>query len=147
MRRHEHGNGSNASGGTPLPLQAGDMLTRAEFLRRWEEHPEIKFAELIGGVVYMPSPLTRLHGVTDNLAGAWLCVYHAHTPGTEAGSSATTMMEGDETPHPDEYLLILPEYGGRSGNDCKDLSGSPEMLTQSSVSNASIDLNHKFDLY
>jgi hypothetical protein len=39
------------------PLETGDRLTRAEFLRRWEAHPEIKKAELIGGRVFMPSPL------------------------------------------------------------------------------------------
>lgn len=32
------------------PLAAGDKLTRAEFLRRWEAHREIKNAELIGGM-------------------------------------------------------------------------------------------------
>ncbi len=147
MRRYEPMNGNGGAAVEAPPLQAGDRLTRAEFLRRWEEHPEIKFAELIGGVVYMPSPLSRLHGVTDNLAGAWLCVYHAATPGTEAGSNATTMMEGDETPQPDEYLRILPEYGGRSGNAGKYVSGSPELLTEISVSSVSLDVTTKFDLY
>jgi hypothetical protein len=147
MRRHEHSNGSAATATEAPPLQAGDKLTRGEFLRRWEEHPEIKFAELIGGIVYMPSPLTRLHGVTDNLAATWIGVYHAHTPGTEAGSNATTMMEGDETPQPDEYLRILPEYGGRSGNEGKYVSGGPELLAEISVSSVSVDLNQKYELY
>jgi len=150
MRKHETTNGHNGaatSSAGPPPLHAGDKLTRAEFLSRWEQHPEIKFAELIGGVVYMPSPLTRLHGVTDNLVGAWLCWYHAETPGTEAGSNATTMMEGDETPQPDEYLRILPEFGGRSGNDGKYVCGGPELLVEISVSSVSIDMTQKFDLY
>jgi hypothetical protein len=48
--------------GTPVnhripELAAGDKLTRAEFLRRWEAHPEIKKAELIGGIVFMPRSL------------------------------------------------------------------------------------------
>ena len=150
MRKHEHTNGgagmATAMVAAP-PLQHGDKMTRAEFMRRWEQHPEIKFAELIGGIVYMPSPLSRLHGVTDNLAGAWLCYYHAYTPGTETGSNVTTMMEGDETPQPDEYLRILPEYGGRSGNDDKYVCGGPELLAEISVSSASVDLNQKYDLY
>ncbi len=37
------------------PLQAGDRLTREEFERRYQAHPEIKKAELIEGVVYIPS--------------------------------------------------------------------------------------------
>ena len=151
MRKHDltNGNGSPGAGIAvkPPPLQSGDRLTRDEFLRRWEQHPEIKFAELIGGTVYMPSPLTRLHGVADNLAAGWLLVYHAETPGTEAGSNATTLMDAGETPQPDAYLRILPEFGGRSGNEGNFVSGSPELVTEISVSSASIDMNQKYDLY
>lgn len=39
------------------PLQAGDFLTRAEFERRYHQHPNLKKAELIEGIVYMPSPV------------------------------------------------------------------------------------------
>jgi Putative restriction endonuclease len=148
MRKHDTNNGNGAAVELgPPPLRPGDKLTRAEFMRRWELHPEIKFAELIGGVVYMPSPLSRLHGVTDNTAGAWLCTYRAHTPGTESGSNATTLMEGDETPQPDDYLRILPEFGGRSGNEGLYVCGSPELLVEISASSASIDMTQKFDLY
>jgi hypothetical protein len=41
----------------PPPLNSGDRLTRAEFERRYHAHPEIKKAELIEGVVYVPSPI------------------------------------------------------------------------------------------
>jgi hypothetical protein len=37
------------------PLEAGDSLTRQEFMRIWEMNPRIKLAELIGGRVYMPT--------------------------------------------------------------------------------------------
>src|SRR4030081_660453 len=105
MRKYDLTNGHTSSGAAlaPPPLEAGDKLTRGEFLHRWEQHPEIKFAELIGGIVYMPSPLSLLHGATDYFAGGWLWVYQAHTPGTEGGSNVTTMMEDDETPQPDEF--------------------------------------------
>jgi hypothetical protein len=46
-------------------LRKGQRLTREEFLRRWEAMPELKFAELINGVVYMPSPQTSDHGRTE----------------------------------------------------------------------------------
>jgi hypothetical protein len=39
------------------PLEGGDHLTRDEFERRYEAQPDIKRAELIEGVVYMPSPV------------------------------------------------------------------------------------------
>lgn len=37
------------------PFNAGDRLSRAEFERRYQAHPEIKKAELIEGVVYLSS--------------------------------------------------------------------------------------------
>ncbi|MBI1831754.1 MAG: Uma2 family endonuclease [Planctomycetes bacterium] len=145
--QRKNGNGGTATLDAAPPLQAGDRLTRDRFLSIWEQHPEIKFAELIGGVVYMPSPLTRQHGTTDNRAAGWLWVYHAHTPGTEAGSNTTTLMEDDEAPQPDDYLRILPEYGGQSGNEGKYVAGSPELIAEVCVSSASYDLNQKRDLY
>ena len=55
------------------PLNNGDRLTRAEFERIYAAHPEIKKAELIEGVVYMPSPARyREHGnrISIQLAGS-----------------------------------------------------------------------------
>ena len=43
-------------------LTHGDNLTQKEFLHLWEALPEFKYAELIGGIVYMPSPLGIEHG-------------------------------------------------------------------------------------
>jgi Putative restriction endonuclease len=131
----------------PPPLHAGDNLTRAEFLRRWDQHPEIKYAELIGGIVYMPSPLSLEHGIADTDTGGWLWFYRTHTPGTQSGSNVTTMMREDETPQPDDFLRILPEYGGRSRNEGKYIGGSPELIAEVCVSSASYDLNQKLDLY
>ena len=45
------------------PLESGDRLTRAEFLRRYDAMPDLKKAELIEGVVYVPSPVRqKYHG-------------------------------------------------------------------------------------
>ena len=41
------------------PLRAGDRLTRDEFERRCHAMPDVKKAELIEGVVYIPSPLSN----------------------------------------------------------------------------------------
>ena len=56
------------------PLQNGDRLTRAEFERRYEAMPHVKKAELIEGVVYMPSPVSF-----ENHGGP-----HADAPGRPA---------------------------------------------------------------
>ncbi len=41
--------------------------------------PELKFAELIDGVVYMPSPLTSDHGRNESRVVYWLTSYVIHT--------------------------------------------------------------------
>ncbi len=51
-------------------LRQGEKLSRAEFLRRWEAHPEIKRAELLGGRVYMPPALVGYeHGASEGHIG------------------------------------------------------------------------------
>lgn len=128
------------------PLEAGDKLTRAEFLRRWEAHPEVNKAELIGGMVFMPSPLSVDHGDMDGDVGTWLGVYRAHTPGTDSGHSTTSFILKD-TPQPDLNLRILPEYGGTSRREGKYLGGRPELLAEICASSASYDLHVKLELY
>jgi hypothetical protein len=90
------------------PLTAGDNLTRERFLRLWELNPDIKKAELIGGIVYMPSPLSVEHGDTDNDIGGWFFTYKVATPGVACGQNATTFLL-DDISQPDINLRILPE--------------------------------------
>lgn len=127
-------------------LRAGDHLTRDEFLDRWENEPTIKFAELIGGVVYMPSPLSADHGDMDNSANTWLGHFSAYTPGTQASTNATTLMEED-SPQPDVHLRILPEFGGATWNEGKLIGGPPELIVEICASSASYDLHTKYNLY
>jgi hypothetical protein len=55
------------------PLENGDRLTRDEFERRYEAMPHLKKAELIEGVVYVPSPVRyRHHGAAHALLIGWL---------------------------------------------------------------------------
>src|SRR5262247_2910319 len=64
------------------PLQNGDRLTRPEFERRYDAMPHLKKAELIEGVVYVPSPVRyEGHGRQHAVLNAWLGVYAASTPG------------------------------------------------------------------
>lgn len=129
-----------------VPFAAGENLTRAEFLRRWEAHPEIKNAELIGGTVYMPSPVSVEHGDMDGDVGAWLGVYRAATPGTASGHNTTSLIL-DDAAQPDLNLRILAEWGGGSWVEGKYLHGVPELLAEIARSSASFDLHVKFDLY
>ena len=119
------------------PLIAGDRLTRDEFLRRWEAMPKVKFAELIGGIVHMPSPLSRGHAVPDFRVGCWLATYAAFTPGCEGGNNCTWLMRED-SPQPDVYLRLLPEHGGQSTNAGPYPEGAPELLAEICLSRRSL---------
>lgn len=128
------------------PLAAGMRLSRAEFLRRWELHPEISRAELIGGRVYMPSPVSLEHGLSDDDIGGWLFTYRVNTPGTDSGTNATTLLLED-SPQSDRHLRILPECGGKSWVEGKYLAGPAELMVEVCLSSTSYDLNEKYDLY
>ncbi len=126
-------------------LQAGDHLTRDEFIAIWEQLPHIKRAELIGGIVYMPSPQRKEHSVMDRRLSGWLFHYEAATPGCEGGDNATSFI-GDDCPQPDKYLAILRQCGGKSWGK-EYVEGSPELLAEISFTSVSVDLHEKFDLY
>ena len=128
------------------PLATGDHLTREEFLRRWEAHPEIKNAELIGGMVYMSSPVSADHGDMHADVACWLGVYKVGTPGTAAGDNTTSFIL-DDMPQPDLNLRIRPGHGGRSWVEDKYLHGVPELLVEICGSSAAYDLHVKLDLY
>jgi Uma2 family endonuclease len=128
------------------PLIAGDFLSRDEFLRRWEAMPAIKRAELIRGVVYMPSPVSRQHGVTERHVSAWLGVYEAATRGCQ-GSNNDTWLMGDECPQPDLSLCVLSEYGGQSRTQGRYSNGAPEFLAEVCISSTAYDLHQKLEIY
>lgn len=135
---------------TPVPpLNNGDRLTRAEFERIYAAHPEIKKAELIEGVVYMPSPARyREHGEPLFDAIGWLSMYKVATPGVTGGDNATLRLDFENEPQPDVLLRLPPELGGNSriGEDGY-LEGAPELILEVSASSASYDLNQKRRAY
>jgi len=128
------------------PLCEGQQLTVREFLRRWEAMPEVKFAELIDGFVYMPSPQTSDHGRTELRIDAWLAIYIANTPGCDAGSQSTWLMLRS-APQPDSYLWILRGYGGQSRTRGKYHLGAPELAAEICFSSDTYDLGVKKALY
>jgi hypothetical protein len=128
------------------PLAMGDTLTREEFIERWEANPRIKRAELIGGVVYMPSPVSIDHGDNENTLGGWLANYKVATPGCAAANNATVFLL-DDCPQPDGHLRLLPEAGGTSRIEGKFLHGPPELAAEMCMSSAVYDLHQKLDLY
>jgi len=128
------------------PLVTGEKLSREEFLRRWEALPGLKFAELLEGVVHVPSPLSHAHGSQDPVVSYWLTHYAGYTPGCEVIGNATWLMLED-APQPDCCLRIKPEFGGQSGLERGYARGAPELIVEVAVSSAARDLGPKVRLY
>jgi Uma2 family endonuclease len=128
----------------PPPLHNGDRLSQAEFHRRYLAYPEdVKF-ELIGGTVYMASPLRRAHGRWHLQLGALLEHYSSATPGVEALDNATTILGEESEPQPDLALRVLSAYGGSSHESEDDyVIGPPELVVEVAHSTHAIDMHQK----
>jgi Uma2 family endonuclease len=129
------------------PLCEGDRLTRDEFMRRWEAMPDLKHAELIDGIVYMASPLSRPHSRFHFVLGGWLASYESATPGCEGGMEGTWLMAERDVSQPDLTLRILPEKGGQSSDEGDYTAGAPELIVEVAASSRARDLGVKLKLY
>ncbi|MGE0682304.1 MAG: Uma2 family endonuclease [Candidatus Binatia bacterium] len=129
------------------PLENGDRLTRPEFERRYEAMPELKKAELIEGVVYMPSPVRHEgHGRQHFTLNWWLGGYIVATHGVEASDNATVRLDLDNEPQPDVLLRITD--GGQSRVDEEGfLDGAPELVAEVASSSVAYDLHQKLHTY
>lgn len=127
-------------------LENGDRLTRPEFERRYAAMPQVKKAELIEGIVYMPSPVrVRQHGRPHALVMGWLSNYWAATPGVDLCDNTTVRLDLDNEPQPDALLRI---EGGTSRISEDDyIEGAPEFVVEIAASSASKDLHDKLRAY
>src|SRR5262245_52310415 len=131
------------------PLENGDVLTRAEFERRYETMPHLQKAELIEGVVYVPSRVRhRAHSHPHIHLTGWLVHYKAGTPGVEAGDNGTVRLDLDNEPQPDALLFIDPACGGQASVDADDyIAGAPELVAEVASRSVSYDLHVKMRVY
>lgn len=134
---------------TVLPplLRDGDRLTRDEFLRRWEAMPDVRRAELIGGIVHMPSPVSLPHSDYHGPLSVWLGYYAAYTAGCRFNPECTWIMGKDDVPQPDLALRVLPEFGGQSRTEGQYASGAPELILEVAASSRARDLGSKLRLF
>jgi hypothetical protein len=131
------------------PLEPGDRLTRDEFERRYDAMPHLKKAELIEGVVYMPSPV-ELEGHGEEHGGlmTWMGNYRWHTPGVRFGDNTSIKLDLQNEPQPDDLLMIDPNKGGRAKINNKGyIVGGPELVGEVAATSASYDLNVKLQVY
>jgi Uma2 family endonuclease len=126
------------------PLEAGQELDQPTFHECYEAMPPETRAELVGGVVYMPSPMRGDHGRESRFVSGWLDRYEESTPGIEGADGATVKMDLRGEPQPDHFLLIQPECGGQSGVDPDDYyTGAPELVVEIARSSRFYDLTTK----
>ena len=131
------------------PLKHGERLTREEFERRYEGMPHLKKAELIEGVVYMPSPVRiDFHGRPHAQIMAWLGAYWIATPGVDLADNTTVYLDSNNEHQPDALLRIEPVQGGRSRIiDEGYVEGAPELIVEIAGTSADYDLQEKLGVY
>src|SRR5438105_12924702 len=125
------------------PLENGDRLTREEFERRYEAMPHLKKAELIEGVVYMPSPVRfEQHAEPNDQLTAWRLAYQAATPGVRGAANATVRLDPGNDVQPDGLLMIDPALGGQARISAGGyIELAPELISEISASTISMDLH------
>ncbi len=132
---------------SPRTLVEGQRLDQPTFHALYEAMPPGTRAELIDGVVYMPSPVGRAHGIAQVPVIVWLAYYAEKTPGIEVLDNATTILGWKSEPQPDAMLRIVPECGGRTWNKGGYIHGAPELIVEVSRATRYVDLGPKLDVY
>lgn len=129
------------------PLSAGQRLDPDTFHDRYEAMPPGTRAELIDGIVHMPSPLGSDHSDMQFIAIAWLGCYQAAIPGVRGTDNASLRLGGSSEVQPDATLHIRAECGGQSRRERRYSSGPPELVVEVSATTLATDLGVKRELY
>lgn len=130
-------------------LHNGDCMSQSDFHEAYLSMPDDYRAELIGGIVYEPSPVDFSHGTTDGSLGVLLGFYAGKTPGLDYAQGATVILSKKDEVQPDLLVRIKPECGGQSHNKPGQVEGvyyvegAPELVAEISHSSYSIDLHVK----
>lgn len=129
-------------------LETGDHLDQPTFHERYEAMPQNFRAELVGGVVYVPSPLMTPHAQHHALIMHWLGEFQLHTPGTTVLDNATVILGFESEPQPDATLVIDPASGGQTRIDEQGyLHGPPELVVEVASSSEAYDTHEKLRDY
>ncbi len=128
-------------------LVEGRRLDQPTFHELYEAMPPGVRAELIQGVVSMPSPVGPQHGRSHVPVSSWLYDYASKTSGLEVMDNTSTVFNERSELQPDLLMRILPEFGGRTQAESRFLVGAPELVVEISRSTRFVDLGPKLDIY
>ncbi len=131
----------------PRTLVEGQRLDQPAFHALYEAMPPGTRAELIDGVVYMPSPAGLEHGLAHVPVIVWLDYYAEQTPGVQVVDNATTILGKKSEPQPDGMLRILPECQGRTKNKKDFIHGAPELVVEVAKATRYVDVGPKLAEY
>ncbi len=133
---------------TALPLQSGDRLGVAEFHQRYAQHPSIKKAELVEGVVYMSSPVYTSHSKPHAQLVFWAGLYLAGTPSVQMGDNQSVRLDNDNEVQPDICLWQDNSVGSQISITQKGLLlGSPDLVIEVAANSVAYDLHQKLRVY
>ena len=121
----------------------GQHLDQPTFHERYEAMPEGTWAELVGGVVYMPSPVRNDHGDYDDDVSYWVCHYKRFTKGLRSGKNSTVILDKIGETQPDGHLRIPQELGGQTRIERGFIVGAPELVIEIARSSRYYDSNEK----
>jgi Uma2 family endonuclease len=126
----------------------GDHMGQAEFHRKYLAYPDDTKFELIGGTVYVASPLGLPHADFHFLLSGLFWTYSDETPGVQGLDNCTLILDEENEVQPDLAIRLLPEFGGKSSVTKNSyLQGSPELIVEIAQSSRAIDLYQKKDAY
>ncbi len=124
-------------------LVHGQHLDQSTFHERYEAMPEGTWAELVGGVVYMPSPVRNEHGEYDEDLALWTGLYRRDTKGVRGGKNSTMILDELGETQPDGHLRIPQQLGGQTRIERGYIIGAPELIIEIARSSRSYDLSQK----
>ena len=130
---------------TAPQLHSGDRMRQPEFHRIYAELPDVQ-AELVGGRVFVASPVSELHATEDSVMSTWVGTYAARVPQLKSVNNCTFIASLDDEVQPD-CALIVREGGLSRTNEKHIREGVGELFVEVSYSSASYDLYEKFEAY
>ncbi|MGE3074927.1 MAG: Uma2 family endonuclease [Dehalococcoidia bacterium] len=125
-------------------LENGAVMTREEFHEAYADCEGLRRAELVEGVVFMPSPVRyESHDKPAALIRGWLFSYSLKHPETETGGEASLLL-GQSEVQPDAFLM---RTGSVPSDEDGYLTGAPQLVVEIAASSKSRDLHSKMDIY
>lgn len=120
-------------------------MRQPEFHRIYSQLPNVR-AELVGGRVYVASPVSEPHASRDSIMGGWTLTYAARVSSLKSLDNATFILSPDDELQPDTAIIVRRNGLSRI-NERRLREGVGELFVEVSYSSGSYDLHDKFESY